>query len=103
MSNSGVKEEQPDRAAFQTLEKLVGQAVDRLAELRTRAEAAEARNEELEELLKRFTEDEGAAGRLLTRLKTLEGANSDLTDRLARGREGVDRILARIRFLEEQR
>ena len=38
-----------------------------------------------------------------TRLKSLEVENADLTRRLDDGREGVERLLAKIRFLEEQR
>lgn len=103
MSDSGDKEERPDRAAFHALEALVGRAVDRLETLRMRAEAAEAKSAEMEELVRRFTGDDAAAGRLLSRLEALEKENRDLRDRLERGRDGIDRVLARIRFLEEQR
>ncbi|MEQ8331078.1 MAG: hypothetical protein RH859_11515 [Longimicrobiales bacterium] len=103
MSNSGDDNGRPERPALQRLEELVGRAVDRLEALRLRAEAAEAKNAELEELVRRFTGDEAEAGRLLSRLRALEADNEDLRDRLSRGRDGVDRILARIRFLEEQR
>lgn len=103
MSDSGDREERPDRAAFQALEALVGRAVQRLETLRMRAEAAEAKSAEMEELVRRFTGDDPAAGRLLSRLESLEKENRDLRDRLERGRDGIDRVLARIRFLEEQR
>ncbi len=39
---------------------------------------------------------------MLTRLKRLEAENADLRSRLTRGRAGVDRLLAKIRFLENQ-
>lgn len=103
MSNSGGSDEHPDKAALRELERLVGQALERLEALRLRAEAAESKSAEFEELVRRFTGDDEAAGRLLTRLERLEKENADLRDRLSRGRDGVDRILARIRFLEEQR
>ncbi len=103
MSRSGDDGERPERAAFKLLERTVGDALDRLHELRTRAGEAEGRSEELQELVNRFTQDESAAGRLLTRLRTLEEENVDLHDRLEKGREGVERLLAKIRFLEEQR
>lgn len=103
MSNSGDNAAPSERVVFQRLERAVGEALSRLERTRLRAEAAEARSGELQELLKRFTGDEGAAGRLLTRLKTLEEQNEDLRTRLEKGRESVERLLAQIRFLEGQR
>jgi predicted nuclease with TOPRIM domain len=94
--------EQPGEA-FATLEGAVAQALERLTAATQRAEAAEARSAELSELLKRFTGDEAEAGRLLSRLKRLEAENTDLRSRLERGRAGVDRLLAQVRFLENQR
>ena len=38
----------------------------------------------------------------MTRIRTLEEENADLRARLERGRDGVDRMIARIRFLENQ-
>lgn len=103
MSNSGDEDQVPDRAALQALERAVGQALDRLEALRLRAEAAEAKAHDLEALLARFTEDGDSAGRMIERMKALERENADLRRRLDQGRDGVDRILARIRFLEDQR
>jgi hypothetical protein len=40
---------------------------------------------------------------LLTRLQRLEEENADLRSRVERGRAGVDRLLAKVRFLENQR
>lgn len=88
-------------AAFARLEGAVGQLLDRLARLRGRAEAAEARNAELTQLVQRFTGDEDA-GRLLSRLESLEEENTELRSRVERGRAGVERMIARIRFLENQ-
>lgn len=92
-----------ERAAFQALEQAAGQALERLRVLHARAVEAEARSAELAELLKRFTADGSEPGRLLTRLGDLETENADLRRRLDAGREGVDRMLARLRFLEDQR
>jgi hypothetical protein len=36
------------------------------------------------------------------RLNRLEAENRDLHERIARGREAVERLIARIRFLENQ-
>jgi len=94
---------QPEREALTALEAAVGQALERLDVATSRAEEAEATSTELEEIVRRFTGDEAEAGRLLTRLKDLATANTDLEGRLAKGREGVDRLLAKIRFLEEQK
>lgn len=103
MSNPEGSQGRPEREALKGLERTAAQAVKRLQALRARAEEAEARSAEFQELLKRFTADGGEAGRLLTRLRTLEAENADLRARLDKGREGVDRMLARVRFLEEQR
>lgn len=91
-----------ERAAFGRLERAVGRLLDRLETTTMRAEAAEARAEEMGTLLKRFTADEGEAERLLSRLERLERENTELRGRLQEGRDGVDRMIARIRFLENQ-
>jgi predicted nuclease with TOPRIM domain len=91
-----------ERVAFARLERAVGRLLDRLEATAMRAEEAEARNAELTALVQRFTGDEAEAGELVGRLKSLEAENADLRSRLDRGREGVDRMLARIRFLENQ-
>ena len=103
MSNTGGSGERSDRAALTELESAVGGLLDRLADVSTRAEEAEGKSEELEELVKRFTGDDAEAGRMLTRLDGLEEENQDLRGRLKRGRAGVDKLLAKFRFLEEQR
>ncbi len=101
--------ERPDERAFARLKAAVDRMLERLeveadradAE-RARAEAAEARTFELSELVKRFTGDEVEADRLMTRLRGLEEENAELRSRLERGRDGVDRMIARIRFLENR-
>ena len=103
MSNTADSGEHPERAAFQELDAAVGKLLDALAAQKERAAEAEAKAAELEEIVKRFTGDEAEAGRILTRLKDLELENIDLKERLDRGRAGVDRLMARIRFMEEQR
>ena len=71
------------------------------ATMKGRASEAESKSAEFEELVKRFTGDDKEAGRLLTRLRDLESQNTDLKERLELGREGVERLIARIKFLEE--
>jgi len=103
VSNTEGNGEPADRVAFTELEGSVGALLDRIVEVSARAEEAEAKSEELEEIVRRFTGDEAEAGRLLTRLSDLEEENTDLHGRLEKGRSGVDRLLAKIRFLEAQR
>lgn len=103
MLNTEGNGEPADRVALTGLEGSVGVLLDRIVEVSARAEEAEAKSEELEEIVRRFTGDEAEAGRLLTRLSDLEEENTDLHGRLEKGRSGVDRLLAKIRFLEGQR
>lgn len=103
MSNGGGNGQQPDRDALKRLEGVVKKALAGLEEARRRAEAAEAKGVELETLVKRFTEDAGEPVRLLSKLESLEAENTDLRARVQLGSEGVQRLLAKIRFLEEQR
>ncbi len=102
MSNPEGNAPHPERVAFKRLDGVVGEALSRLKELRERTEKAEAKSAELEELVRRFTKDADTPARLLTQLKALEGENEDMKIRLEKGREGVERLLARIRFLEEK-
>jgi hypothetical protein len=39
---------------------------------------------------------------MVSRLRALEEENADLRSRIDQGREGVERLLAKIRFLENQ-
>lgn len=89
-------------AGFSRLEDAVGELIDRLSQERARTAAAEAKNAELAELVERFTGNEDEADQLMSRLKALETENEDLRSRLERGRAGVERMIARIRFLENQ-
>ncbi|MHB1193855.1 MAG: hypothetical protein ACYC6F_12510 [Longimicrobiales bacterium] len=103
MSNPEDSAGKTEKAALHELERAVGGALERLRSLRARADESEARERDLQELLRRFTGDPEEAGRLLGRMRELQAENADLRERLGRGREGVERILARLRFLEEQR
>ena len=103
MSNKEGNDERSDRTALTELEGAVSGLLDRLAAVSARVEDAVGKSEELEELVKRFTGDGAEAGRMLSRLKGLEEENQDLRSRLEAGRDGVDKVLAKIKFLEEQR
>jgi hypothetical protein len=76
--------------------------LDRLTWMNDRMSLAEEKSEELEELLRRFTGHEVEPGDMVSRLRKLEEENVDLRARLDQGREGVERLLAKIRFLENQ-
>ncbi len=58
--------------------------------------------EALEGLLKGVTSGEEGPREMIEKLRILEEENRDLRRRLDEGREGVDRLLAQVRFLEEQ-
>ena len=103
MSNPEDSAAQAEHAALHELDRAVGAAVARMRSLRVRAEEAASRARDAQEILRRFTGDPEEATRLLGRMRALEAENADLRQRLARGREGVERMLARLRFLEEQR
>ncbi len=99
----------PDQAALKRLENAFVLLMKRLegsaAEVRAandRVAEIEGKNTELTRLVQRFTGDEAAATDLVGRLKRLESENAALRGRLDAGRAGVDRMIARIKFLENQ-
>jgi hypothetical protein len=85
------------------LEQAVGRALQRIRELESRLGEAERRAEELDRVLLDVSGGEHKPTMLVDRVGALEAENLELRDRIARGREGVERLLARIRFLEDQR
>lgn len=104
MSSRGDADRGGERAreALARLEKTVGGLLREIEDLRERLRKAEKRTEVLEGELSLFVEGELEPGALVDRLGDLEERNRDLSDRLDQGRAGVERLLARIRFLEEQ-
>lgn len=100
MSNPADNGGPPEALAFEALERAVTDALAHLEAMETRMAEAEARSVELGEVVRRFTGDVGEADRILSRLGELEEENQDLRRRLTQGREGIDRLLAKIRFLE---
>lgn len=84
------------------LEESVGRLLAALRGVRERHEASEVRVRQLEEVLKRLQQGESDPVELQERIQALEAENQDLRDRVTQGRDGVRRLLARIRFLEEQ-
>jgi len=91
-----------DIEAFDRLEAAVEAALTRVEGLKGELRTARARAGEMQTLLKKFTGGEEDPSQLLSRLQRLEDENGVLTERLRKGRDGVQRLLARIRFLGEQ-
>ena len=88
--------------AFARLEEVAQETVGRIGRLRDDLREAQAQSERMQEVLRGFTGGEEDPVALADRIQRMEAANQDLLDRLSRGRAGVERLLARIRFLEEQ-
>ena len=100
---------------FADLEEAVDEVLSELEDLRGRWSEARSRCQDLERSLQGFVQGDLEPGELTRRLRALEGENRDLRGRLEEGRAGlavvdevvahlpgVERLLARIRFLEEQ-
>ena len=90
-------------AAIKRLKAAVTSAVDEVNRLRGEVARMEAQGDELEGLIRGVTSGEDSPREMIDRISILEEENRDLRARLNQGREGVDRLLARIRFLEEQK
>lgn len=103
MSTSGSSNASPERAALQSLDGAVGAVIDELTRLRRAVEERDARIREMETLLAELSDGDESPVRMRRRLDHLEVENGELRQRLDEGREGVERLLAKIRFLEEQR
>lgn len=91
------------RRELDRLEAAVGRALERIGELEGRLTEARARGEELERLLASFESGEDDPATMKDRLDRSERENVDMRSRLQEGRDAVERLLARIRFLEDQR
>ena len=68
-----------------------------------RVEQSEARVQDLEGLLKRFTKGDADPATLQATISLLEAENEVMREKIREGREGVERLLSRIRFIEELR
>ncbi|TVP47068.1 MAG: hypothetical protein EA350_05860 [Gemmatimonadales bacterium] len=101
MSASG-EGETVERQALLRLEGAVGRLLAEVEALRERSERAEVRVTEVETLLRRFTKGDVDPADLQRASRELVAENAELRERIEESREGVDRLLARIRFMEEQ-
>ncbi len=93
----------PERQGLAALDKAVTRALDELRQTRARAAEAERRSAELGALLQSFESGEETAAGMKARLTLLEAENHDLRGRIERGRETVERLIARVGFLENQK
>ena len=103
MSNRGADGSGGGGAELDRLEEAVNRALAELRTVRDTAKEAEERAERNEQLLRQLADGRQDPAALADRVAQLEAENEDLRDRIGRGREAVDRILASIRFLEERR
>ena len=103
MSNAGARDGGQERQGLAALEVAVNRAVGEIQELRKRADQEAARNAGLETLLMSFQTGSERPDRMQERLDQLEAENRDLRARIMQGRESVERLLARIQFLEDQK
>lgn len=104
MSDSGeANADRTDRQALARLESSVTRILEETARLRAGSRRAEARILELEALLRRFAKGDEDPAQLQARVTRLEAENHELKKRIRKGRDGVERLISRIRFLEDQR
>jgi predicted RNase H-like nuclease (RuvC/YqgF family) len=103
VSNGAARDAGQDRQGLSALEAAVNRTVEELKQLRKRAAEAAERTAELEALLQSFQSGAVSPERMNERLELLEVENRDLRTRIVQGRESVERLLARIQFLEDQK
>ena len=87
---------------FTRLESAVRRLIRQSAELRAELRSTRERNRELMELLAPVAEGEAGPESVLERLRVAEDQRREFAGRLERGREVVERMRARMRFLEDQ-
>ena len=107
MSSSGSKSKiasegvTPDQAV-KRLENAVNAALKQVETLRGDIVRMRTQGEALESLLKGVTSSEEGPRELIEKIHIIEEENRDLRSRLDEGRAGVERLLARVKFLEEK-
>jgi predicted nucleic acid-binding Zn-ribbon protein len=107
VSSSGSKKElasedvSPEQAV-ERLEMAVNTQIKQVERLRDEVARVRAEGEALEGLLKGVTSGKEGPRELLEKLQIFEEENGDLRSRLDEGRAGVERLLARVKFLEEK-
>ncbi len=92
----------PERQALSRLEAVAERLLKERAAVVDQAREAEDQVRELKTLLSEFPEGKVDMVILEKAITRLRDQNAELKGRMAEGREGVERILSRIRFLENQ-
>jgi predicted RNase H-like nuclease (RuvC/YqgF family) len=100
--SASAEDEPLERQALLRLEGAVGRLLGEMEALRARIRREEARVTEAETLMREVTQGVLDPADLERRVRELDAENADLRARISEGKEGVERLLARIRFLEDQ-
>ena len=102
---SNLEEAQRTPAASETfarLESSVRRLIRQSEALRADLKAARERNRDLMGLLAPVAHGEESPESMVEKLRAAEAERQELRERLSRGRAVAERMMARIRFLEEQ-
>jgi len=91
-----------DQGGLTALEAVVDRAVRRIRDLEGALRESSERRDEAEALLQRLNDGAENPADMARRLEALLAENADLRARLDGGREAAERLLARVRYLEEQ-
>jgi predicted RNase H-like nuclease (RuvC/YqgF family) len=91
-----------DPALLAGLEGAVGRLLQEVERLRGQVESGDSRVEEVEGLLRRLSKGEADPTEIERRARSLEEENRILRDRMEVARRTVERLLARVRFLEDR-
>lgn len=102
MSSPVADRKRTEQEAFERLATAVAQALGRIESLEVELAEARQLSEGLRILLESFQAGEMDPARMKSRLDALDEENGEMRERLEAGRASVERLLARIRFLEEQ-
>lgn len=92
----------PERSVspMEALAETIARVTEEVGDARRRAEAAEERAKQSDELLRQFVGGKRDPVALTGRLSELEAENKALRSRMEDGRREIDRVLSRLRFLE---
>ena len=102
-ADSGLGSGGPPRPpGLDRLAEAVADAVQEIESLRARLAQAEARVGESDELLREFVGGKQDPADLARRLNQLEEENKALRARIEDGRASVERVLAKIQFMEDR-
>lgn len=90
-----------DLAGFHALEGAVSRALERIRGLEDDLARTRARKDEVEALLQRMNTGEESPARMAQKLEALRAENEELRSRVTQGQGVAERLLARVRYLED--